>query len=77
MGAVNVQVLNSGDKTYLAAKALGQGAIAAGDALITDVVTYPQGSEYYDTASRITYRRNAVAGVIGDWSASAAGTVLA
>lgn len=76
MGAVNIQILNAGDKTYLAARALGQGAIAAGDVLITDTVTYPQGSEYYDTASRITYRRNAEAKVIGDWSASAAGTAL-
>lgn len=75
MAAVVSLILNSGDKTYLGARAIGDGAIAAGDDLITDVITYPLGSEYFDNTNHIHYKRVATAGVIGDWYKSAAYTV--
>lgn len=76
MAATNVRILNPADKTRLYTVAIGTGAIAATDDLVTDTNKWPAGSTYTNTASRITYTRVAVAGVIGDWSASAAGTLL-
>jgi hypothetical protein len=78
MATSNVQILNSGDKTYLAARAIGTGAIAATDPQVVDVVTWPAGSEYVDVVAGIKYIRLAVSSppVIGDWSKGAALTQL-
>lgn len=67
MAATNVKVLNQGDKTFLAAKAMGTGAPADGDAICTDLALFPIGSEYLDTTNSKLWRRITADGDAADW----------
>lgn len=67
MAVTNLKVLNPGDKPYLAARAIGDGAPASTDKIVTDLKTYPIGSSYFDKTNNKEYRRRAAAGVVADW----------
>jgi hypothetical protein len=73
--ATNVKNAQPGQKVYSAPNFQGTGAIVAGEALITDVIKYPLGTEYFDLTNRVLYKRLATAGVIGDWCKTVAFTV--
>lgn len=75
MAATNIKILNAGDKTFLRADAVGTGALAAGDILISNLDMFPIGSTYFDTTNRVHYIRLDDNLVIGDWCKSAAYTV--
>lgn len=75
MAAVVELVLNTGDKVLLGPRAIGDGAIGAGDELVTNTKKWPKGTTYYDNTGRILYIRAAEAGVIGDWHKTAQLTV--
>jgi hypothetical protein len=69
MAATNVKIKNSGDKVYGTPFAVGTGAIAATDELVTSTSKYPIGSRYLDTTNKRIYYRCAetTGGAIGDW----------
>jgi hypothetical protein len=67
MAAVNLVATNHSDKSRNF-NYQGSGAIAAGDALVTDVAKYPKGTCYTDVAGRKRYERTAETGTIGDWT---------
>lgn len=66
-----LSVLNSGDKSYKHAVATGLGAIAdADDVIVTDVKTFPVGSQYTDLTNKKFYVRTAVSATpaVADWT---------
>lgn len=67
MAVTNLVVLNPADKTRHFSVALGEGAPAASDAIVTDVKTYPIGSQYTDKTGKNFYVRVAEAKVAEDW----------
>jgi hypothetical protein len=78
LAALVEKYLNPADKQKMAQHAVGSGAIAAGDKLITDLKAWPLGSTYLDKVARVKYTRiaeTAPAGAIGDWAKAVALTV--
>ena len=67
MAVTNLVVLNPADKTRHFSVALGEGAPAASDAIVTDVKTYPIGSQYTDKTNKNFYVRVAEAKAAEDW----------
>ena len=69
MAATNVIIQNSADKSFHYAHAVGTGAPADTDALATDLLHFPIGSEYIDTAGKKLYVRVAATKKAADWVA--------
>ena len=68
MTATKVIIQNSADKSFKYAHAVGEGAPAEGDAIVTDVKSFPIGSEYIDTTAKKLYIRTAAAKAAADWT---------
>ena len=67
MAATNVIIQNSGDKSFHYAHAIGEGAPADTDAIVTDLLHFPVGSEYIDTTGKKMYVRVAKDKKSTDW----------
>lgn len=68
----HLSILNSADKSYKYAVAIGQGAIAdADDPIVADTVQFPVGSQYTDLTNKVFYVRTAVSATpaVADWTA--------
>lgn len=68
MALTSLHVLNPADKTRHYSVAMGEGTLAATDALVTDVKTYPLGSQFTNLTSKKFYVRTAVEGATTDWT---------
>ena len=67
MAATKLIIQNSADKSFKYAHVIGEGAPATGDTLLTDLKSYPIGSEYIDTVGKAVYFRVANEGSTTDW----------
>ena len=67
MAVTNLIILNPADKTRHFSVTLGEGAPAASDAIVTDIKTYPIGSQYTDKTNKNFYVRVAGAKAVADW----------
>lgn len=72
MAVTNLVITNDSDKHKVITKCYGDGAPASTDKLVTDVKTFPKGSEYFDCTNKKPYVRIAVAGVTGDFVSTTA-----
>lgn len=67
MASTNIIILNPADKARHCTIAVGDGAPADGDAIVTDTRKYPTGSQYTDLTGKDFYVRMASAKVAADW----------
>lgn len=67
MAATKLIIQNSADKSFKYAHVVGEGAPATGDSILTDLKSYPIGSEYIDTVGKAVYVRVDDAQVVADW----------
>ena len=68
MSAINLAILNGGDKTHHYSVVVGTGAPSTtSESLVADVNKYPIGSFYLDKTSGALYARKASAKEVADW----------
>lgn len=67
MAATKLIIQNSADKSFKYGHVIGEGAPETGDTLLTDLKSYPIGSEYIDTVGKAVYFRVANEGSTTDW----------
>lgn len=65
----NLVILNSADKTRHYSVAMGEGAVAdADDVIVTDLKSYPLGSQYTDLTNKTMSVRTAANKAVADWT---------
>lgn len=64
----NLTILNPADKTHLYAVAIGNGAPAADDRLVTDTHVFKVGSQYTDLIDKKLYIRVDTKKTVTDWA---------
>lgn len=65
----NLSVLNPADKTRMYSVAVGEGSVSdSDDVLVTDVKTFPVGSQFTDLEGKKFYVRTGNSKAVADWT---------